>query len=182
MDNRRKGKKSNIQLDGRIIAYCVVILFTVLLPVLGLPSFRAEKTSTASGIISNISVERSSFGKAKRKVLYFDLDQSAYYFPLTNVVNQSEIDSLLCSLRACEQDQTPVSVKVTDEMDYRDVLISNGRSHAFSLTFGAQSISPDIYKKDVSFLRMILFGFAFVLSIPVAILFRLGEFSKKRKN
>ena len=55
MDNRRKGKKSNIQLDGRIIAYCVVILFTVLLPVLGLPSFRAEKTSTASGIISNIS-------------------------------------------------------------------------------------------------------------------------------
>lgn len=170
MGKKKRIKKSIHKVDGRIVAACILILLIVFLSVFGLPLFREGKLSSVTGKISNVSIERSSFGKAKRKVLFFDLDHVSYYFPLTNVVKQEQMDSLLQSLLACEQSQSPVSVEVTEERDYRDLLVSSGRVHAISLSFDTQRVPLDAYRKEVSFLRAVLLLFAFVLTIPLVFL------------
>ncbi len=173
--NKQRTKRNGKKPDLIILPGVILILLILFLSLFQLPFFSPQKISAVSGMISNISVEHSSFGKSKRQVLYFDLDQCSYYFPLTNVVKRGDLDLLLASLRDCEGSRTPVTIEVTAERDYRDLLFSNGRAHAITLRCGSQNISIDAYKKDVAFLRTVLLLFAGLLMLPVLFLLRLDR-------
>ena len=138
--SNRQRRKSFMRMDLRIILYCVLIIFIVFLALFKLPLFFPDKISTITGIISNISVEESPALKATRKVLYFDVDHSSYYYPLTNVVGREEINPLIMSLQEYESSQTPITIEITTEIDYRDLFLSGGRRHAISLSYGSKSM------------------------------------------
>ena len=182
MSHRQKRKKFR-KPSSTTIQYSVLILLIVYLSVFRLPWFFEDRITAVSGTISNISVEEGAGLNIRRAVLSFQLDNSAYYFTLTDVIEWDDIDPLVSALQACEADQIPITIEVTAEKDYRDWPLSNGRDHAISLSYGSQSISPDAYKKNVGLLRIVFLATALLLTIPMLFLWRLDRSQlRKKKN
>ena len=180
MSHRQKRKKFR-KPSSTTILYLVLILLIVYLSVFRLPWFFEDRITAVSGVISNISVKEGAVLNIHRAVLSFQLDDSAYYFTLTDVIEWDDIDPLVSALQACEADQIPITIEVTAEKDYRDWPLSNGRAHAISLSYGSQSISPDAYKKNVGLIRIVLLAAALLLTIPMLFLWRLNRSQLRRR-
>ena len=180
MSDRQKRKKLR-KPSSKLIQCSVLILLIVYLSVFRLPWFFPDRITAVSGVISNISVEKGSAFNIGRRVLSFHLDNSAYYYTLTDAVEWDDIDPLVSALQACEADQIPITIEATSEKDYRDWPLSNGRAHAISLSYGSQSISPDAYKKNVGLIRIVFLAAALLLTIPMLFLWRLDRSQLRRR-
>ena len=181
MSHRKKRKKFR-KPSGTSIMYSMMILLFVYLSVFRLPWFFPERITSSSGFISNISVEEGSALNTRRSILSFEMNHSAYYFTLTGVIEWEDCNSLVSSLQTCEVDHIPITIEITSEKDYRDWPLSQGREHAVSISYGAQSIPADAYRNDVAFLRIVLLAFALILTIPMLFLWRLDRGQKHRKE
>lgn len=181
MSDRQK-RKTLRKPSSTLIQCSVLILLIVYLSVFRLPWFFPDRITAVSGVISNISVEKGSAFNIGRRVLSFHLDNSAYYYTLTDAVEWDDIDPLVSALQECEADQIPITIEVTAEKDYRDWPLSNGRVHAISLSYGSHSMSSDAYKKNVGLLRIVFLACALILIILMLFLWRLDRKSMAKKR
>lgn len=175
---KKKHKRKRVKIDKTIITFCFFAFLFSYLALFKLPLFSREKIKTVTGIISNISIAQRKGRWGRNQVLYFDIDHNSYYFPISNVVKDADVDPLLLALQACESSQETVSIEITSEKDYRDFKLSNGRGHAIALSFGEQSIPLDAYKKDVTMVRTVLLicasGFLLMLVIYIFVSYKVS--------
>lgn len=158
------------KLSEEIISWLFILLI-LYFAIFQLPSLSPKKIHTVTGNVDTISI-KSTANKGHRKWIFFNLNEKEYYFTLTSVVENDEIDTVVNYFREYERMQLPITIAVTEEKDYRDTLSVGKRIHAVELDGNSMHISISAYKKDVRGIRFMFLAIAtFLLAVKLIIYF-----------